>query len=160
MRSMSLMALVLVSTLAGATVSDEGQKIMTEFTNLRAQVLAMKPDGEVGGYLKSKSFGDHEVLWRLSDVEGEAEVIRIYREKRALKGSTTQDFVVAFHKGGHIEPGRVVIRRFYGPAQTGWRNDTVDVQTGEYLGRQGTTQPLLDERDMAIMAKWDLSVFY
>ncbi len=138
-----------------ATASTEiGQRVQGEFSRLRAVVSQLTPEFQVGGYLNGKSYGDHEILWALSEDPSRSEVIRIYREK----GANEQPMVVSFHRSTLIAPGRTVIRRFVGPGLTGWRNDTVDVDSGEYLGSQGNESPLLDARDREILKKWDIEL--
>jgi len=150
-----LLALVsLAATFSTPAFGSEAisQRLQSEFSRLRELVTRLEPEFEVGGYLKGKSYGDHELLWRTSDTGTDAEVIRIYRDK----GDKEQAFDVTFHRNDVIVRGRTVIRRFVGPASTGWRNDTIDAHTGEYLGSQGASAPRLDARDEAILRQWDI----
>lgn len=144
---MKFLLLALLALTARAD-SDPAQEVQTQFQRLRAVVSKLKPEFEVGGYLNGKRYGDHELLWHLEPA-GDAEVIRIYREKK-----NGPAFDITFHRNNAIVPGRTVIRRFYGPSPTGWRNDTVDADTGEYLGSQGQEEPRLDKRDREIMERW------
>lgn len=131
-----------------------GQRIDSEFQRLKALAGSLEPEFEVGGYLKGKRYGDHELLWHLAEEEGDAEVIRIYRDKPGH-----ESFDVTFHRNQAIVPGRTVIRRFVGPNPTGWRNDTIDAGTLEYLGSQGTRRPRMDAAEEAILRKWDIELF-
>lgn len=142
-----ILALALFTSVARAE-TDIGQEVRQQFDRMRAVVSKMKPEFAVGGYLNGKSFGDHEVLWHLEPA-GDAEVIRIYRKKK-----NGQAFDITFHRNDAIVRGRTVIRRFVGPSPTGWRNDTVDADTGEYLGSQGQEEPLMDKRDREIFKRW------
>ncbi len=121
---------------------------------MRALVEKLEPEFVVGGYLKGKKYGDHELLWKLAGEPGEAEVIRIFRDKEGMKS-----FEITFHHNDHIVKGREVIRRFVGPGISGWRNDTIDSQTLEYLGSQGARRPMLDSRDREILKQWDIELF-
>lgn len=132
-----------------AAAADTFPNIRNEFSRLYEKVQKLRPESTVGGLLKSKSYGDHELLWHLDDEPGGYDVIRIYREKK-----DSSAFEIAYFRGTHLIPGRNVIRRFYGPVGSGWRNDTVDAETGQYLGSQGAREPNMDARDRQIMRKW------
>lgn len=148
---MSVLLLALTLFVSPARAGQEiGPEIQAQFQRLHSFVSALEPEFTVGGYLKGKSYGDHELLWHLATEPGEAEVIRVYREK----GPSEQAFDITFHRNRAIVPGRIVIRRFVGPESTGWRNDTVDEETGDYLGMQGEVNPAVDARDQAILRKW------
>lgn len=129
-------------------------RLHSEYARLRALVEKLEPEFEVGGYLKGRRYGDHELLWRLAVDEGDSEVIRIFRDKAGH-----ESFDVTFHRNQAIVPGRTVIRRFVGPNPTGWRNDTIDAETREYLGSQGARRPRLDEREEEILRQWDIELF-
>lgn len=129
--------------------SDFGAEILAQYARMKSVASKLKPEFDVGGYLNGKTYGDHELLWHLAEEPGEAEVIRIFREK-----PDGQAFDITFHRNNAIVPGRTVIRRFVGPVKSGWRNDTVDANTGEYLGSQGQTEPEMDKRDQEIMRRW------
>lgn len=133
----------------GAQMDAHGKEIIQEFNRLYKMANRLTPEFEVGGFLYGKNYGDHKFMWRLADTADGNDYIRIYR---ALPNN--QAFEISFHRSSLIIPGRQVIRRFYGPATGGWRNDTVDANTGEYLGRQGTEKPRLALRDAEIMDKW------
>lgn len=130
------------------TPEEAGLQIRQEFDGLYQYVQNLEPEYEVGGMLKAKEYGDHKLLWDLADEPGETDVIRIYRSKG--RG----DFNVTYHRTHQIIEGKIVIRRFVGPLISGWRNDTIDAHTNEYLGAQGVFAPDLDQRDTEIMEKW------
>ncbi len=154
MKKLIVSAFFLFSTelLADSGIS---ARLANEYARLRARVEATVPDSLVGGYLKSKSFGDHQLLWKLAEEPGDTEVLRIFRPK----GPGVPALDVTFHFSRYIVRDRTVIRRFVGPSTTGWRNDTVDVESGEYLGSQGATHPVLDLRDREILKTWDIELF-
>ena len=137
-------------------------RLHSEYARLRALVEKLEPEFEVGGYLKGRRYGDHELLWRLAEEPGcssahlrcDAEVIRIFRDKAGH-----ESFDVTFHRNQAIVPGRTVIRRFVGPNPTGWRNDTIDADSREYLGSQGARRPRLDRREEEILRQWDIELF-
>ena len=129
-------------------------QIHEEFHQMYDFVLNLESEFKVGDVLYGKSYGDYEILWTLAQETGETDVIRIYREKEGQ-----QAFVVSYFRSPHILEGRTVIRRFIGPSLTGWRNDTIDAETNEYLGRQGQTQPALDQRDREILKAWGIKLF-
>lgn len=141
-----ILALMLTAFTARA---ESGSEIRSQYFQLRKTVEGLKPEYDVGGYLSGKRFGDHEILWHLAEELGDAEVIRIYREKKG-----DQAFNITFHRNNALVPGRRAIRRFVGPERSGWRNDTIDEDTEEYLGSQGEEEPRMDARDRAIMKRW------
>ncbi len=157
MKRLIFIALAILSLSATAAPRQEEipERLRSEYFRLRALVEKLEPDFEVAGYLKGKTYGDHELLWHIEPGMQDAEVIRIYREK----GDREQAFDVTFHYSTAIVRERTVIRRFVGPTFTGWRNDTMDVETGEYLGSQGTSFPHLDARDKQILGQWDIQLF-
>ncbi len=154
MKNLLLALFAFTATFSSPALGSEAisQRLQSEFHRLRELVVHLEPEFEVGGYLKGKSSGDHELLWRTSDTGTDSEVIRIYRDK----GDKEQAFGVTFYRNDVIVKGRTVIRRFVGPAATGWRNDTIDAHSGEYLGSQGASEPALDTRDEEILRHWDI----
>lgn len=146
----SLILFVALKGQAGTPASN----VKSEYQTLRAHVAQLTPEFEVGGYLKGKAFGDYKLLWRLSSNTEDHEVIRIYRDK----GRGQQALEVAYHRSSEIEPGRRVIRRFIGPAATGWRSDTIDADSGVDLGQQGPSKPYLDGRDLEILKEWGIAI--
>lgn len=130
--------------------------IYKEFTRLRERFQLETPDTVVGGLYKQKSFGSHVVLWKIEQFPEDSEVIRIYR---ASKIEGEQDFSVTFHKNGVIVPGKTVLRRFIGPDSRGWRNDTLDYLTFQYLGSQGAERPQISPTDREILNMWDILEF-
>lgn len=133
--------------------ASQGANLREEYDRLKATASALAPDFLVGGYLKGKNYGDHVFLWHLAEEKGEAEMIRILRKK----SQGEQSFDITFHHNEVIVRGRSVIRRFLGPVSTGWRNDTIDFESGEYLGSQGASNPKVDARDKEIMNSWGIS---
>jgi hypothetical protein len=142
----------LILGLMSSHAAPRGQALIEEYGRLKTKVLKLKPEFEVGGLLKGKDYGDYKLLWRFAEQKGEHEVIRLLRSK----ADGHQDFEIAFHVSSEIVPGRLVIRRFVGPASSGWRADTVDAFSGEDLGTQGTETPFLDSRDVQILKDWEL----
>ena len=141
---------------ASNALASEGisQQLQSEFTRLERSFSSCESELTVGGVFHTKAFGDHEVLWSFDRVNGGSDVIRIYRGKK-----DEDAFVVAYFRSPWIIAGRTVIRRFVGPSITGWRNDTIDANTGEYLGMQGMADPELDSRDKEILKQWGIEFF-
>ncbi len=151
---LTLLALSGLSLTTSAS-SSIGEKLRSEFLFMKKTVENLEPEFMVGGYLKGKKYGDYELLWHLGETPEDMDTIRIFREK----ADGQAPFDVSFIRTNHIVPGRNVIRRFVGPAISGWRNDTIDEETGEYLGPQGVKYPSLDERDQEILKIWNLELF-
>lgn len=140
---------------AGA-VDKETQILNQEYQKFYSLVEKLQPDALVGGLLKSKKFNDHEILWKLAESENDYTVIRIYREHN----DGSEDFAITYYYARHIVPGTLVIRRFIGPAVgSGWRNDTVDLESGDYLGSQGQVAPVLNSRDQELLTLWSIKLF-
>jgi hypothetical protein len=152
-----LLAFLFVFT--GSSVSQAsasiGPDLLREFDAVYERVSQLEPDGLVGGYMNSKSFGDYEVIWRLAESSDGDDVIRIYHERT---GNAEKSFVISYYRNNYLVEGRRVVRRFIGPPVTGWRNDTVDVESGEYYGRQGIGRPMLEPRDLEIMKEWGVNL--
>lgn len=138
---------------------EKAQILQKEFSELRAIVATLTPDYVVGGLYNAKEYDDVTLLWKIDtegDGTGENEVIRFYGERNP----PLKDFGVTYYKSYVIVPGQVVLRRFYGPDSTGWRNDTIDYVSSEYIGSQGSRAPFLSETDVAIMKNWNLTIFH
>lgn len=153
MKSFILSVLLLGACCAQAV--DPAKTLQDEFTRLHEMVQNLKPEFEVGGYLKGKRYGDVELLWNTNFEEDGTDVIRIYHEHK----DGTPDFSISFHRSHYIVDGYTVIRRFVGPMQYGWRNDTVDILTGRYLGTQGVMTPEASSRDLQILKEWQITLF-
>ncbi len=130
--------------------------LVKEFVLLKNKISTLEPEGKVGGLYNFKKFKGYTLLWKLEEDPSESEVIRIYRE---AKHKGEQAFSVTYHKNDIIVRGQMVLRRFYGPDANGWRNDTVDFDSGEYLGTQGAENPTISEDDKKIMKAWGLTSF-
>lgn len=157
MKSITKMLLVLLITgfsFVASANTEISERLRSEFDRLVELVSTLEPDDHVG-YLESKSYGDHELLWKLGETSEDNDVIRIYYDK----GEKEQAFTISYHRSRHIVEGRTVIRRFVGPMISGWRNDTIDADTGAYLGSQGAITPRLDDREKEIMEEWDIQLF-
>jgi hypothetical protein len=154
MKLLSFLSVFFIALPAAAS-QEISQRIQEEFSRIYAVAEAAEAEYTVGGFMEGKSYGDHELLWRLGSENGGYDIIRIYRDK----GDRQQSLGISYYRARHIVPGRTVIRRFVGPDISGWRNDTIDADTGEYLGSQGARQPSLDRRDRQILKKWGVRLF-
>lgn len=131
--------------------SDISQTLLKEWNTFRSLVETLSPDGDIGGYMDYKEYGETLLLWRVSQEPSSNEVIRFYRTR-----PNGQSFAVTYHKSHIIAPGRVVLRRFIGPEPTGWINHTIDFLSGEYLGEQGF-RPSLSRSEQEFLEDWDIA---
>lgn len=134
---------------AQVDLDPKAQILLKEYAQLKAKVLTLTPDGDVGGYFKFKNYGDVKLMWRFS----RNEVIRLFYRK------SDSIFAVTYYVSQDIVDERIVLRRFYGQEPLLWRNDTIDYNTGEYLGMQGMEEPELSKEDLEIMKQWGLTAF-
>lgn len=135
-------------------VEPDHETVQREWSELRAFVKTLKPDGDVGGVYLSKKFGDVELMWKL-DEEGGQETIRIYLEKGEQGGDS---FHVTYHNRLRLSDELVVLRRFVGKNQMPWRADTIDLRTGEYLGRQGVESVPATADERRLLRDWAVGV--
>lgn len=145
--------LVLAALLLSHSVfaNNISETLMKEWNTFRALVETLEADGDVGGYMDYKEYGETTLLWRISDDAQDNEVIRFFRTRPGQ-----QSFAVTYHKSHHIVPGTVVLRRFIGPEPSGWINHTIDFVTGDYFGQQGYT-PLLTREEKELLEDWDIT---
>lgn len=148
MKKTFIALLLLISTIT--SVFANPGTLMNEWKKFRAQVDTIQPQGDIGGYMLYREYGDMTLLWRTSSEAGENEVIRFFMER-----PDGQVFAVTYHKSDIIMPGRVVLRRFVGTEPTGWINHTIDFETGEYIGSQGQ-EPQLTKAEKKMMKEWGI----
>lgn len=153
MKSLILFSLMIFSqgNVAEAAQTDV---IIEEFDRLKSFVKTLEPDYIVGGLANAKVVGDHEIIWNLAENESDYDFIHIYAEGK----DSAKDFSVVYYRGTHIVENTNVVRRFVGPSLSGWRNDTVEYETGYYFGRQGAQFPILSDRDKEILSKWNITL--
>lgn len=128
-------------------------QLTKEFRSLYQFAEKTQPERQVGGLLNEIKVDDYYFLWRLAKDETEYDIIRIFRPKKNGK-----DFGVTYYLANHIVEGRWVLRRFIGPERGGWRADTIDTETNEYLGYQGATRPIISEDDAKILKRWGIQL--
>ena len=139
------------------------QRLIDEFKQLRTAVSQLQPDNNVPGgtghyenYFQEKDYGDYVIMWRLEEQENNPdyhEVIRLY-----IKPQGEQDsFAVTYHKTTQILKGTLVLRKFVGPEPIGWRNDTINYKTGEYLGFQGMRRLVIPKHIEWILTQWGIN---
>jgi len=145
--------LICLST-ATATASEPAKTLLEEFARLKEFVQSNQPDGEVGGYMEYIQMDGYIVLYKPDNTE-DHDVIRIF----ANREFPDPDFAVTYFLSDHLYKDRRVLRRFVGHEPSFWRNDTVDVNTGEYLGRQGLRVPRLNEDEQAILDYFEITLF-
>lgn len=146
---MLLVATILsLSSSLWAAESPEAKVLKSEFDRLQKYVSQLVPDGTVDGFLKYKVMNGYEILWELDEVDNSHSVITLYRDQ----------FAVHYYKSAYIIENKYVLRRFIGPHITGWRNDTVDIESGAYLGRQGLEKPIWTKADQAVIDFWNITL--
>ncbi len=153
MKKMLLICLFLIGNAFAQPDRQIAETLREEWQEYRLLVDSLSADGDVGGYMLFKNYGEMILLWRTSQGSQDNEVIRFY-----MMRSLGTSFAVTYHKSNLIVPGKVVLRRFIGPEPTGWINHTIDYDSGEYLGSQGT-QPSLTSREKKMMNEWGITVF-
>lgn len=128
------------------------QTLQEEWSRFRAHVEEVTADGDVGGYMDYKEYGDMTLLWRTSGDPSDNEVVRFYMSRE----NSSDWFSVTYHKSSSIIDGRTVLRRFVGPEPSGWINHTIDYHTGEYLGSQGYFPYALSDSELEMMKAWNI----
>lgn len=141
------------STAFGQSASEVVSTLQAEWSRFRTLVDTLTPDGEIGGYMQYVEYEDVTLLWRVSDDASDNEVIRFFIDREGH-----QSFAVTYHRSHHIIPGQTVIRRFLGGEPTGWINHTIDYNTGEYLGRQGSFPYNLRANEMKMLENWEIKL--
>jgi hypothetical protein len=141
------------------SVNDEliAYGILSEYQRLMRMVSNLQSDGTIDGTTVYKQFGDTVLIWNTRETNPHASynTIRIQRDR---PDGTTLD--ISYHGDAtHIVEGRRVLRRFVGTFQRDFRNDTIDLETQEYLGAQGVRVPRLDARDREILREWSIVLY-
>lgn len=152
---MKKILIVLLLTLAGQTFANEtiAKTILKEWNTFRAQVDVLEPEGDIGGYMLYREYGEMTLLWRTSADLNDNEVIRFFMPR-----SNGQNFAVTYHKSDIIVPEKFVLRRFVGTEPTGWINHTIDLSTGKYIGSQGS-KPEITSAEKKMMKEWGIREF-
>lgn len=140
---------------AAHAVDGRSVVLKTEFERFYSYVQTLRADGKVGSVMNYKKVGEYLVLWDLGKTPEDYDVIRLYNEHK----DGTDAFAVSYYRSKQIVPGRTVIRRFVGPGIVGWRNDTMDLATGEYLGMQGVREPYMNNADRKLVQKYKIRLF-
>lgn len=148
-----LFALILLSSQAfGQSAEAISEAVRSEWSEFRDYVETLEADGDIGGYMEYKEFGDMKLLWRISEDPSDNEVIRFYMPRPGVKS-----FAVTYHRSHQIVQGKTVLRRFIGTEPTGWVNHTIDYATGEYLGQQGFFPHGLRQKELDMMEDWGIN---
>lgn len=154
MKSLILCFVFIIGSPVFGQMDDGSAVLMSEWSKFRKMVETLEPDEEVAGYYKSKAFGDVLLMWRISEDSSDDEVIRFYVEREGEE----KYFNVTYHKNKSIVPGRQVLRRFLGTEPSGWKNHTIDFNSGEYLGSQGAWRPDVSEKNMEVLNEWGITL--
>ena len=150
---LSILLLLLALTTQAFGNDQISESLIKEWKALKTKTSQISADGELGGYMFYKEYGNLTLLWRTSEDMTENEVIRLFLEKKS-----GENFVITYHKSDIIAPGRTVLRRFVGGEPTGWINHTIDFVTGSYLGSQGQA-PSLTTEEKKLMKDWSIENF-
>tara|TARA_B100000609_G_scaffold197070_1_gene193560 strand:+ start:20707 stop:21237 length:531 start_codon:yes stop_codon:yes gene_type:complete len=151
---LGLIALPVLGNASQMPASKDPYILMSEYKHFKELCQSLEPDGLVGGYAYFKKFEGYELLWHLADDESGVDFIHIYVEDEA----PSKDFSVKYYRSQQILPGRTVLRRFVGPTQNGWRNDTIDYITGDYLGSQGAPSPRMSDGNRALLKELGITL--
>ena len=149
-----------ISVMTQLNANPASWKLVEEFERLRTEVSRLQPDNSGNSYYREKDYGDHIIMWKLENQttkrpEHQYEEIRLY-----IKSTGTHPpFDVTYHKTTAIVRGILVLRKFIGPEPHGWRNDTVNYMTGEYLGFQGASHINLPNHVKNILTQWSITPF-
>lgn len=154
-RLLLAMTLVFAISSAAQAMDSRSTVLKNEFDQFYTYVTELEPDGKIGDFMKYKKVGDFTVLWDLGVEKTDYDLIRLYNEHT----DGTDSFAVSYYRSQNIVPGRTVIRRFVGPGIKGWRNDTMDLETGEYLGMQGFPEPYMTSEDRALIQEFKVELF-
>lgn len=148
-----IIALFLICTSTFAE-SDQfiSDTIRAEWKRFRALVEEIQPDGQIGGYMDYKEYGETTLLWRISNDPNENEVIRFFMDRPG-----PLNFAVTYHKGTQFIPGKMALRRFIGTEPTGWINHTIEFDSGLYLGRQGSFPYTLRQVELDMMEQFEIT---
>lgn len=155
MRSLILaLAFAPFITMASPQLEDQDkvQVLTQEWNQIAAQVQKMKPDHLVGGLYNEKFFNGYSLLWKFSNADKASDVIRFFR-----LSPNGQAFTITYYRSSYIIPGRLVLRRLIGYEAGSWINHTLDLNTKEYLGSQGTFSLTLSPADLQILKDWQIT---
>lgn len=148
-----LIILFAVFKITPVFATPQADQLAAEYQRLYNWTQTVQPDGLVGSHYPFKQMEGYIVLWDpQASMNDKHDMIRIFLNREA----PLKDFAVTYYKSQYIVEGRTVLRRFYGPDDKGWRNDTVDFITGEYFGYQGTPSPKLSEDEQSILDFWTI----
>lgn len=151
---MRLIASLFIALFATSVfASPQFNQLASEYEGLYQWTQSVQPDGLVGYHYPYKQMDGYMVIWEpQSSMDDGHIMIRILLKRE----TPLKDFAVTYYKSQYIVQGRTVLRRFYGPDDKGWRNDTVDFITGEYLGFQGNPSPSFKEDEQSILDFWKI----
>jgi hypothetical protein len=128
--------------------------LLEEFDRIQNFIEQQEADGVVGGlypFIQQEGY----ILMSSQEFGTKHDLIRFFMNREGLQ----KDFAVTYIRSHYLLEGREVLKRFVGYEPTGWRNDTIDVKTGEDLGFQGVESLLLDEEAQSLLQAWDIQLF-
>ena len=161
LKHFALLCILIHPFMAYANGPTPSSELIDEYERLRAKVSQLKSDNPSDPSRRGeKEYGTHFVFWSLEDRDvsapGYHETIRIFIPPTA---TYPKNFAVSYHKSTHILSEALVLRKFVGPEPSGWRNDTINYATKEYLGMQGSRWVETPEHVEDILAQWDITPF-
>ena len=134
-------------------VETKAETLKKEYSKLFDIVKNITPDYKIGKDYNVKDYGDDELIWRLAISDRDQDFVGIYDKGRR------DSFSVRFYRAKHFIPGRNVLRRFIGPVMIGWRSDTIDYNTNEYIRWEGVERPTLEPSELDFLKRWSITPF-
>jgi hypothetical protein len=133
--------------------SPEAEQLLLEYSSLKQWTSEVQSDGVIGGLYQFVQMDGYKIMFS-QEFDGDHDVIRFFMAREAPR----KDFAITYFWSRYIKQDRVVLRRFVGHEPSGWRNDTIDVETLEYLGRQGRRDLRLPEDEESILEQWGIEL--
>lgn len=149
------LSVVLAIGLSAFANNSPSKVLLGEYNRLHKMVQELEPEFEVGGVLKGVKINGVELLWDLASGPSDYDIIRIF-----VDHPTDPDkfFSVDYYRGTHLIDDHNVVRRFIEPSSSMWVNHTVDFETGEYFGSQGTSFLFLEDFEKKVLKDWGIQV--
>lgn len=150
----ALIASIVVLMATQAYAFNKAEILTEEYNRIKSWVQQSQTDGVIGNlypYIQMDGY----ILMFSNDFDNQHETIRFFINGEGHE----KDFSITYYKSQYMVENKMVIRRFVGPEPTGWRNDTIDFDTQEYLGFQGTDKPRLNDKAQEIIKEWNLTLF-
>lgn len=142
-------------------VTSERQKseLHREWTLLKEMIASFEPDEKmVGGLMFQVDFGDHVLLWSKNSFAHDGhEVLRIFVPRSEHQRSFDITYILSKYLSVASQE-RPALRRFVGPAERGWRADTVNWLTGDWIDTQGNRNLRLTDFEQELLEKYSIQL--